>query len=60
MGRLLEYVSDVSYKKALDGDFHTVMVSVRFHRPPREVITLRDMERYHQRKINEGIEERGS
>ena len=58
MGVLSEYVSDVAYDKALDADFQTVMKSVGFHRPPREVITIIDMERRHRKKIIDGLEER--
>lgn len=59
IGTLTEYLSDVAYAKVSDADFQTVMRSVGFHRPPREVLTIRDMERHHQRKINAGVEERG-
>lgn len=56
MGRLLEYVSNTAYIKAFDADFQTVMRSVGFNRTPREVLTIRDMERYHSRANLEGRE----
>ncbi len=56
MGRLLEYVSDTAYIKVSDADFQTVMKSVGFRSTPREVLTVRDMERYHSRRVLEGRE----
>lgn len=50
MGKLLEYVSNTAYLKVFDADFQTVMRSVDFHRTPREVLTIRDMERYYMRR----------
>lgn len=47
MGLLREYVSEKAYEKALDADFQTVMESVSFNKPPREVLTIRDMEVRH-------------
>ena len=57
MGVLTEYISDKAYDKALDADFQSVMRSVNFHRTPREVLTIRDMERRHIYKVRDGLEE---
>lgn len=56
MGKLSEYVSDVAYLKVFDADFQTVMRSVGFHKTPREVLTVRDLEVYHSKRMLEGRE----
>lgn len=56
LGKLKEYVSDIAYLKVFDADFQTVMCSVGFHKTPREVLTVRDLEVYHNKRNLEGRE----
>lgn len=56
MGRLREYVSDIAYRKVSDGDFESVMKSVDFKKTPRDVITIKDMERFYNNKKLSGVE----
>lgn len=51
------YLSDVAYRRVSDADFDAVMKSVDFKVTPRDVITVRDMERFHLNKVNNGVEE---
>lgn len=45
------YISDVAYRRVSDADFDAVMKSVNFKTTPRDVLTIRDMERFHMRKV---------
>ena len=47
-------VSPVVLKKSLDADFHSIMKSVNFAEPPREVITIKQMQAHYNREKNMG------
>lgn len=46
--------SDVVIKKILDGDFQTKMEGVQFSTTPREVVTIRHMEKYWETLLLKG------
>lgn len=53
----MKILNDSKIKYVSNGDFQTKMASANFVIPPREEVTVEDMERYYNKAVFEGREE---
>lgn len=54
--QMRKVLTEAKIRKTLDADFQTILVGIGFFCPPREEVTINDMERWYHRAVFEGRE----